>query len=209
MGMLFFHAFLISLGVMFPMINPIGHAPIFYSMTELYTSEERRKTAIKTSWYTFLILFLSLFMGKYVLQFFGLTIDDIRIGGGLLVAAVAWKMLGNVKKITEDEHSAAMEKEDIAFTPMAMPILAGPGAMSLAIGLRSYGDSSLCFAGYVAGFFSIALMTAFFFYFSDYFSKHLKTNTLGALNRLLGFLILGIGVNLITTGIKNILFLHA
>lgn len=205
---LFAHAFIISLGAMFPMINPLGHAPIFYSMTSDNSLEERRKTSWRVSWYVLLVLLISLFIGKYVLQFFSLTINDIRVGGGLLVAVTGFKMLENVTKLTKEEHAAALEKEDIAFSPMAMPILAGPGAMSLAIGLTSYGETIIDYAGYVAGFIAIAFLTLLSFYFADYFATHLKTNLIGALNRILGFLLLAIGVNLMVLGIKNLFFLH-
>jgi MarC family membrane protein len=122
----------ISVGAMFPIINPVGHAPMFYSMTQDDTPAFRRRMASKTSLYTFLILLVSLLLGNTILRFFGITIDDLRIAGGLLVARTAWNMLGNSSRVTQAEHEAAVDKEDISLTPMATPILSGPGAMSLA-----------------------------------------------------------------------------
>src|SRR3990167_9811499 len=203
---LFAHAFLLSLGAMVPIINPLGHAPMFYMMTINDTIDERRRVARRTSLYVFLILIVSLLTGQYILHFFGVTINDIRMGGGLIVAAAAWKMLGNVTRLTDSEESAAMEKADITLTPMATPILAGPGAMSLAIGLSSYGHSPIHYAGYIAGFAALALITVICFYSSDYLAKYLGDNAIGAINRILGFLILAIGVDLMITGLKNTLF---
>ena len=191
------------------MVNPIGQAPLFYIMTISNTAEERHKLSFRIAFYVFLILVISLVTGEYILRFFGVNINDIRIGGGFLVASVAWKMLNNSTTMTDKEHSAAMEKEDIALTPMATPILAGPGAMSLAIGLVSFGTTPINYAGYIAGFFVVAVITVVTFYFSDYFAKCLGHNAIGALNRLLGFLILAIGVDLIVTGLKNCFFTHA
>jgi multiple antibiotic resistance protein len=72
-----------------------------------------------------------------VLDFFGITLDDLRIAGGLLVAHAAWGMLNNQSCMTIDEHKAAADKTDISLTPTATPILAGPGSMSLAIGMST------------------------------------------------------------------------
>jgi len=203
----FLHAFLLSLGAMFPIINPLGHAPMFYVMTINDTIDERRKIARWTSLYVFLILIVSLLTGRYVLHFFGVTINDIRIGGGLLVAVAAWSMLGNVNSITDSEQVAAMEKADITLTPLATPILAGPGAMSLAIGLSSYGNSPIQYTGYIVGFAALSFIMVACFYSSDYLAKYLSDNALGAINRILGFFILAIGIDLMITGLKNTLFL--
>ena len=203
---LFVHAFFLSLGAMFPIINPLGHAPMFYLMTVNDSIVERRRIARMTSFYVFLILATSLIIGQYILHFFGVTINDIRMGGGLLVAASAWKMLDNAKDITEVEQSAAMEKADITLTPMATPILAGPGSMSLAIGLTSYGHSPIHYIGYLVGFAALAVISVLCFYSSDYIAKYIGDNTLGAINRILGFFILAIGVDLMVTGFKNTLF---
>lgn len=113
----------ISVGAMFPIINPVGHAPMFYAMTQDDTPAFRRRMASKTSLYTFLILLVSLLLGNTILRFFGITIDDLRIAGGLLVARTAWNMLGNASRVTQAEHEAAVDKEDISLTPMATPIL--------------------------------------------------------------------------------------
>lgn len=204
----FFTSFCLSVAVMFPIINPIGHAPMFYAMTKEDDHAFRMQQVLKTSIYSFLILVISLLAGTYVLRFFGIDLNDLRIAGGLLVARSAWHMLGNESRVTKGEHSAAMEKEDISLTPMATPILSGPGAMSLAIGLVSYGGSSAAYGGYLAGFAAIGLMIWFCFRYAENLSNFLGENGAGALNRVLGFFILAIGVNLIVDGVKDILLTH-
>jgi MarC family membrane protein len=195
----------ISVGAMFPIINPVGHAPIFYAMTQDDTPAFRRRMASKTSLYTFLILLVSLLLGNTILRFFGITIDDLRIAGGLLVARTAWNMLGNASRVTQAEHEAAVDKEDISLTPMATPILSGPGAMSLAIGLLSYGATSLAVAGYIAGFLVIGLMTWICLRYAEDLVRLISVNGVGALNRILGLLILAIGVALVAQGVKSML----
>lgn len=200
----FLHAVVLSFAAMFPIINPIGHAPMFYVMTEALPREFRRRQAAKASFYTFLILAISLLAGHRVLQFFNLNIDDLRIAGGLLIARAAWMMLSNTSRITPDEGRAAADKEDVALTPMATPILAGPGAMSLAIGMVSYGDHPVRYGGYMAGFAAIALLTWVCLRYADTLVRVLGPNAVGALNRILGFFILAIGVDLIVEGAYNI-----
>lgn len=197
-------AFSLSLGAMFPIVNPIGHAPMFYVMTADDSATFRRVLAVKCALYTVLILVISLLLGRLVLRFFGISLDDLRIAGGLLVARTAWGMLGNANRLTAPEHEAAVDKEDISLTPMATPILAGPGAMSLAIGLISYGSTPPHYAGYIAGFAALGGLTWVSFRYSELLVRVLSVNGMGALNRILGFFILAIGVNLMVTGARDI-----
>lgn len=204
----FWHAFGVSVVAMFPMINPIGHAPMFYALTEDDSAKFRRTMAWKASLYTTLILIASLFLGHQILSFFGISLDDLRIAGGFLVATTALGMLKNTSKISPAEHEAATDKEDVSLTPLATPILAGPGAMSLAIGLISYGNTYVDRTGYVAGFVAIGLMTWVSFLFAGPLVRLLGVNGAGALNRVLGLFIMAIGVDLMITGLRNTLFRH-
>jgi multiple antibiotic resistance protein len=113
-------------------------------------------------------------------------------------------MLGNQSRVTPHEHAAAEEKEDISLTPMAMPILAGPGAMSLAIGLSTYGQTFPHYIGFVLGFAAIALLTWICFRESDAMVRVLNVNAIGALNRVLGLFILAIGVNMVVKGVLDV-----
>ncbi len=200
----FLHSIGVAFIAMFPMINPIGHAPMFYGMTADDTPEHRRRMSVKTGIYVFLILAASLLFGNLLLKFFGVTIDDLRIAGGLLVAHSGWAMLGNQSRVTPREHAAAEEKEDISLTPMAMPILAGPGAMSLALGLAVYGRTVPHYTGYIVGFALLALLTWVSFRWSDAMVRVLNVNTVGALNRVLGLFILAIGVNMVVKGVQDV-----
>jgi len=204
----FLAAIAVSFGAMFPIINPIGHAPIFYSLTQDGTPDYRRRMANKTALCVFLILLVSLLLGHAILRFFGITIDDLRIAGGLLVARTSWNMLGNASRVTPAEHAAAEDKEDISLTPMATPILSGPGAMSLAVGLLTYGATPPACAGYIAGFVLIGLLTWFCLRYAEVLVRLISVNGVGALNRILGLLILAIGVDLVVEGVKAIFFPH-
>ena len=205
----FLYAVGISIAAMFPIVNPVGHAPMFFAMTADQSSGFRRAQAFKISLWVTAILATSLLLGRWVLEFFGITLDDLRIAGGLLVAHTAWGMLNNQSRMTNDEHAAAADKTDIALTPMATPILAGPGSMSLAIGMSTYGSSWMNYCGYLLGFTVIGLITWASFLSAERLVRFLGVNGAGALNRILGLFILAIAVNLVLTGIRNILSVRA
>lgn len=200
----FLHAVIVAFVAMFPIINPIGHAPMFFGMTADASPLHRHRMAAKIGLYVFVILAVSLLFGNLLLAFFGVTIDDLRIAGGLLVARAGWGMLGNESRVTPQEHAAASEKNDISLTPMAMPILAGPGAMSLAIGLAGYGRGVPDYGGYLTGFAAMGLLTWASLRWSDAMVRVLSVNAVGALNRVLGLFILAIGVHMITRGIQDV-----
>ena len=111
----------ISVGAMFPIINPVGHAPMFYAMTQDDTPAFRRRMASKTSLYTFLILLVSLLLGNTILRFFGITIDDLRIAGGLLVARTAWNMLGNASRVTRPSTKRRWTRRTSRLLPWRRP----------------------------------------------------------------------------------------
>jgi multiple antibiotic resistance protein len=201
-------AFGISFAAMFPMLNPIGHAPMFYALTESDSERFRHRQALKSSVYCVLILVISLLAGEYILAFFGITLDDLRIAGGILVGRTAWAMLGNVSRVTTVEHDAAQDKDDISLTPMATPILSGPGAMSLAVGLVSYGRTPTYYVGYLAGFVALGVLTWVCLRWSDTLVRSISVNAIGAMNRILGFLILSIGVDLVVRGVRGSLLPH-
>ncbi|MDX2081964.1 MAG: MarC family protein [Terrimicrobiaceae bacterium] len=198
------HSAIVSFVAMFPIINPIGHAPMFFGMTAESSSAHRRAMSVKIGIYVFLILTVTLLFGNLLLKFFGVDMDDLRIAGGLLVAHAGWVMLGNQSRVTPQEHQAASEKEDISLTPMAMPILAGPGAMSLALGLAGYGRAVHDYAGYILGFAAMGLLTWASFRWSENMVRVLNVNAVGALNRILGLFILAIGVHMIIRGVQDV-----
>lgn len=196
-------AFGLSFAAMFPMLNPIGHAPMFYALTENDSAAYRHRQALKSSVYAVVILAIALLAGDYILAFFAITLDDLRIAGGILVGRTAWAMLANNSRVTAVEHEAAQDKDDISLTPMATPILSGPGAMSLAVGLISYGRTPVEYGGYLAGFVALGVLTWVCLRWSDVLVQAISVNAIGAMNRILGFLILSIGVDLIVKGVRG------
>ena len=196
-----------SLGVafaaLFPIVNPIGGAPVFYALTE---GEGRGRTvqALRTGLNVALILIVGLLLGRFVLKAFGLSLAEIRIAGGLIVAHTAWRMVNSDPRITAGEEKGARKKQDISFTPMAMPLLAGPGAIGVVVGIAAHGHSWGDYIGYVIGIVLIAASVFACLAVSGTIFKRLGPNGIGVLNRIFGFLILAIAVALVSRGVLAI-----
>jgi len=130
------NAFLLVYVGLFPIINPIGGAPIFLGLTRHCSDPERNALALRVATNSFFLLLGSLLVGSYVLEFFGITLPILRVAGGLIVAATGWNLLQAGDG--DDERSA--HKPVIptdAFYPLTMPITVGPGSIAVAITLGS------------------------------------------------------------------------
>ena len=117
-------------------IDPLGAIPIFISLTAAQKDAQRRRTAYVASLSVAIILIVSCFIGEWILKLFGISIASFRIGGGVLLLLMSIAMM-NAKissaKRTDSEEEEARGKENVAVVPLAIPLLAGPGAISLVI----------------------------------------------------------------------------
>jgi multiple antibiotic resistance protein len=190
---------------LFPIANPIGAIPIFYSLTAEDTPKYRYQQAQKTTFNVFVVLVTCLLIGKLILNFFGISLGVLRIAGGLIVAHTAWEMVTVQKRLTTQEHQEAIDKDDISFTPMAIPIISGPGAIGVVIGFATqahqWSDHLGCLLG--VGLFSALLYLCLVL--GEPLTEKLGETGMGAMNRIFGFLILAIAVQLIANGIIEII----
>ncbi|AFY96061.1 MarC family protein [Chamaesiphon minutus] len=194
-----------TLAALFPIANPIGAVPIFYSLTATDSRQERRKQAQRTAIDVVLILAVFLVGGRAILEFFGISLDVLRIAGGLLVGNAAWELVASKPRLMDAEQKAGAEKEDVSFTPMATPLIAGPGSIGVIIGLSArmtqWGDYLGCAIGIVL--FGTLLYVCLVL--GETLLSLLGRNGMGALNRVLGFFILAIAVQLIADGVLSLL----
>ena len=193
-----------TLVALFPIANPIGAVPVFYSLTETDSPIERRKQAQRTAINVILILAVSLICGRTVLEFFGISLNVLRIAGGLLVAHAAWEMVTSRHRLTDSEHQAGMEKEDVSFTPMAIPLIAGPGSIGVVIGLATRMTQ---WSDYLSSLIGIALFGGLLYLclsLGESLLSILGHNGFAALNRVFGFFILAIAVQLIADGVISL-----
>jgi len=147
---------------LFPIVNPPGAVPLFFTLTSHMPPGERKRTALRTAAYVIAILVVFLFFGRFVLIFFGISLPVLKIAGGLIVANTAWGMVTGTSRITPAESTEASTKEDISLTPMAMPILSGPGAIGVVMGLAAHVDHLVAYLGMVIGIAAVALSVYLF-----------------------------------------------
>src|SRR5579859_1556453 len=147
---------------LFPIVNPFGGVPLFFSLTSAMSDSERRNTALKTAIYVVAILVVFLFFGRFVLIFFGISLPVLKIAGGLIVANTAWGMVTGSGRLTTAETDEASTKADISLTPMAMPMLSGPGSIGVVMGLAAHADSMAAYLGMVIGIAALGLVVYMF-----------------------------------------------
>ena len=131
-----------------------------------------------------------------MLYFFGISLPVLKIAGGLIVANTAWGMVTSHARITPEESHEAEEKEDISLTPLAMPLMSGPGAIGVVMALAAHVDSAASYIGMVIGIAGIALSVLLFFWLGGPLVRRLGPSAVGAINKIFGFLILAIAVQL-------------
>ena len=135
----FINAFLLVYAGLFPIINPIGNAPIFLGLTSSCTEAERNTLAHRVAINSFLLLAGSMFVGSHLLVFFGITLPVVRVAGGLVLIAFGWKLLHSGAELEDQRLAGAKGRSAAAdsFYPLTMPLTVGPGSISVAIALGS------------------------------------------------------------------------
>jgi len=191
---------------LFPLVNPVGAIPLFCTLTSDGTNEYRKKMAFKTSLNVVIILIVFLLIGKLLLEFFGISLPVLKIAGGLIVAHTAWEMVTSKNKLTKEETSELDDKEDISFTPMAMPMLSGPGSIGIVIGLTSANSVSSIsyYLGFSVGIILLGIIVYILLIISLRLFKLLGTTGIGVMSRIMGFFILAIAVEIIYQGLLGL-----
>jgi multiple antibiotic resistance protein len=196
----------LALVTLFPLLNPLGAVPLFCSLTSQDTNEFRKKQAKKVAVNVFFILIVFLLIGKILLAFFGISLAVLKIAGGLIVAHTAWEMVTGHQKLTQEESNEVSTKQDISFTPMAMPLLSGPGSIGAVIGLntRTSIENLDDITGYIIGIIILCFIIYLVLMVSIKIFRILGTTGIGVMNRMMGFFILAIAVEMIYEGFKSL-----
>lgn len=205
------NSFLLIYAGLFPIVNPVGGAPIFLGLTQQSTDAERHVLAARVAINGFWLLLASLFVGSHVLEFFGITLPVVRIGGGAVVIAFAWKLLNSTEGAIEQRAAGGGEQtipRIDAFYPLTMPLTVGPGSISVAVTLGSQrpnvpaGISHLALlgSGAVAGLLAIAVTIYLCYRFADRIVAALGAGGTNVLMRLSAFVLLCIGIQIVWNG---------
>jgi multiple antibiotic resistance protein len=204
--------FLLVYAGLFPIVNPIGDAPIFLGLTRHYCAEhERKRLAFQVSLNSFFLLLGSLLFGSYVLEFFGITLPIVRIAGGLVVTANAWNLLQAQDDGDDLETGHKPVRPTEAFYPLTMPITVGPGSIAVAITLgsqrpRAANLTELAFlaGAAVAGLVAIAATIYLCYRFAEQTVGALGESGTDVLVRLSAFILLCIGIEIVWSGYSTL-----
>jgi multiple antibiotic resistance protein len=204
------HLWAIFLGTfigLLPIINPLSAGPTFLAITEGDSEERRREQARKGCLYMVAILVSFLVGGTFIMNFFGISIPGLRIAGGILLTGIGMDMLAAARgpaKGDDEERAAAVKKPDISFSPLAMPMLSGPGSIAVTLGFTSLADGWLDYAAIIAGIICVAIITYIVLRLSTRIVKFIGPVGVNAMTKIMGFLIMSIGVQFVVNGVLGI-----
>lgn len=195
-----------------PIVNPFGAVPLVMSASGHLPEQERLRQIRRACIYTFFLMAGFLVAGGLIMNFFGISLPGMRIAGGLIVGFLGFQMLfPNPISDKEAMAKAAETKYDIAFTPLAMPGLSGPGTFAVVMSLSSQAASRKGWLSIVdfAAVFTAILLTALLAWFvlsgAERVNRLLGATGMVALTRLTGFLMISIGVQFLINGMTMVL----
>jgi multiple antibiotic resistance protein len=200
--------FLISVGALFTVINPLGTLPIFIGLTKEKSKKQISTTALWSVINTFIILVVSLFLGSYLLDFFGITLSSLRIAGGIIITSSGFALLtGNFSKhkgMTKKVKDDAYTRSEISLTPLAMPMLAGPGSISLLITYNHENPLIVDKLILTSSILAVCLLTFLILLSSRIIMKSLGSSGINALSRIIGFIVISIGIEFVLSTVLEL-----
>lgn len=192
----------------FAVMNPIGNVPIFLSLTDGYNVQAQRKTARKAILVAFVILLIFLVLGHLIFSLFGITVNAFRVAGGILIFGIAYNLIqakpSHAHTPHDDEHAESVEKDDIAVTPLATPLLAGPGTIATVMALS--GEHHLIRSS-ISVFIGITVVlggTYVILHYSSFINRHLGKTEMNVITRLMGLLLAIIAVQMAVAGLDGL-----
>ena len=192
---------------LFALVNPVGILPVFMSMTNYQTAAVRNKTNMIANFSVAVILCTSLLVGDKILIMFGISIESFRIAGGTLIVLIAMSMISG--KLGEDkqnkqEKSETAIRESIGVVPLALPLMAGPGAISSTIVWGTRYHSLMHLIGFSVAIALFALCCWGVFRMAPWLVRLLGQTGINVITRIMGLLLMALGIEFIVTGIKSI-----
>ena len=191
----------------FTLINPIGSMPVFLGMTTTLTEQQRKKTAWKAVLVAFFTLLVFAFSGQLMFQFFGISVNSFRIVGGIIFFIMGQDMLharlGKMKFNDESEINSYVS--DISITPLAIPMIAGPGAITNSIVLMDDATSIEKKVVLIAVMAAIMFLTFLIFMSATKISKALGDTGNRVLMKLMGLIVMVIAVEFFFSGLTPII----
>lgn len=186
-----------------PLINPLAAAPTFLAITEGDSAERRHEQLRKACIYMVGILVSFLIAGRFIMEFFGISLPGLRIAGGMLVVGIGWEMLmGSSRGNADSEHAnpEAKAKPDVSFSPLAMPMLSGPGSIAVTLGFTSLAQGWFDYGAIILGILGVAAVTYITLRLSTKVVQVVGINGMNALTKIMGFLLVCVGIQFVVNG---------
>jgi multiple antibiotic resistance protein len=208
---LFVHMTLLAIGALLPIVDPLAGAPLYLSLTGDLQPAQRAAMAKAVAWNSFTLLLASMFVGAYVLDFFGLSVPAVQVAGGFVVCAMGWELLNKPETAEAVSRASAVEAaaerlRGRAFYPLTMPLTVGPGSISVAITLGANPNADvrallITASGHAAGALIVALSVYLCYRYADVIVARLGETGRSVVTRLSAFLLMCIGVQIAWNGI--------
>jgi len=210
--------FLLAFPALFSIVNPLGAAFIFLSATGRFSHAMRAAMARWVAVYSFVIVTCSVYIGAYVLTFFGVSVPVLRVAGGIVIALAAWKMLNSDEATNSSKESAAVEKLDgeqisrMAFYPLTMPLTTGPGTITVAVSLGANRPHTIGEGRILSFMLQMTLATLLLcvsiyllYRYADAMSRWFGPTGTSVITRLSAFLLFCIGIQIFWNGAAELL----
>lgn len=204
------NAFLLGLPALFSIVNPLSGAFLFREVT---LSRARAELARRVALYSLIVMTVALWAGSYVLAAFGITLAALRVAGGIVVALNAWHLLNSPERYEAHQHEQATPDagaDDIALFPLTIPFTAGPGTIAVAVALGSSHPRApeqlvWFFLGMTAATVALAGVIWITYRSTDRISRLMGPRGSRTVTRLSAFLLLCVGVQILITGVEDVL----
>ena len=197
--------FIAVLTRLFSIVNPVGAVPLYLTLSSEHTDKERNRISLNASIYTVGIMLAFFWGGAFILSFFGLSVYALRIAGGLVILKSGYDLLNDKfnesRAMNDAVQKEAMEKPDISFSPMAMPMLSGPGTISLLVSFFSEYQNFNERLTITLAIIANGVLVYFILRSAKYFYRILGVTGLKAGSRVMSFITMAIGVQFIIGGI--------
>jgi multiple antibiotic resistance protein len=208
------NTFLFVFAGLFPVVNPLGSAPLFLSLTSGCEPRERNQLALGVALNSFWLLLGSMLFGSVILEFFGITLPVVRVAGGMLVTAMGWRMFSESSGSRQDAGRESEKPEEIidSFYPLTLPLTVGPGAISVALTIGSHRPrdefsthAMLIMGSALVGLLAISLAVYVSYRFAASLVRSLGQGGVNVLIRLSAFILVCIGIQITWGGLSDLI----
>ena len=195
-------------GAFLAIMNPFVVLPVFLAMTDGYEASQQRALVLRIAVYSLTLCAIIILTGNGIISFFGVSVDQFRVAGGIVLAGIAWSMLNGAPSSshsgTKQEQGQMADLDSIAFYPISFPMIMGPGSIATLTLYSSHAEhaSDLMVIG---GMATVVLCLMFLtLFFASAFSRVLSETMRTITTRLMGMILLAISVAMITDGLRAI-----